>query len=78
VNGDPSGTSVTVNPLGGQNFTFITNDEGIAAENYKVNFVDGNNFIEDIINVGVENATSDFIKGYLVRSGAKCYSCETS
>jgi len=70
VNGDPSGNSITVSPIGGQNFTVVVNDQGVAAENYKVNFIDANNFIEDVINVGVENATSDYAKGYLIRSGA--------
>ena len=70
VNGDASGNSITLSPLGGQNFNVVVNEEGTALENFKVSFVSGGNFIEDIINTGTTNPVSDVIRGYLIKAGA--------
>ena len=70
INGDTSGNSITVNGLGSQNFSVVTNQDGTAAETFKVSFVGSGVFIEDVINTGETNATSEYIKGNLTKGGA--------
>ena len=70
TNGDTSGNSITVNGLGSQNFSVITNQDGTAAETFKTSFVGSGVFIEDVINTGEVNPTSEYIKGNLVKDGA--------
>ena len=70
INGDTSGNSITVNGLGSQNFSVVTNQDGTAAETFKTSFVGSGVFIEDVINTGEVNATSEYIKGNLLKDGA--------
>ena len=69
-NGDASGNSITVNGLGSHNFSFVTNQDGQASETFKASFVGSGVFIEDVINTGETNATSQYIKGNLIKDGA--------
>ena len=69
-NGDTSGNSITVNGLGSQNFSVVTNLDGAASETFKASFVGSGVFLEDVINTGEVNATSEYIKGNLVKDGA--------
>ena len=61
--GDTSGNSVSVSALGGQNFSIVVNDAGVGTETFKASLVGSGAFIEDVINTGETNATSDVIKG---------------
>jgi len=70
ADGSVRGNSVEVENLGGANTLITVNDEGVAKETFKTSFLDGNGtYIEDVINTGETNLTSDIIKGNLV-SGA--------
>ena len=66
TNGDLSGNSVTVQPLGGQNFTVVINEEGTALENFKASLVASGAFLEDVVNTGEVDAVSEVIKGNIV------------
>lgn len=68
--GDTSGNSITLVPLGSQNFTLVVNEAGTALENFKVSFVGSGAFIEDLINTGETNTTSDVIKGNILKGGS--------
>jgi len=61
--GGTSGNSVTVGALGNQNFNVIINDNGIAEETFKCSLVGSGTFIEEVINTGETNTTSEVIKG---------------
>jgi len=65
-NGDLSGNSITLSPLGGSNFTVQVNEEGNAIENFKGSFVASGAFLEDVINTGVTNLKSSIVKGNIV------------
>jgi phage tail sheath protein FI len=67
--GTTSGNSIVVNSLGGQNFTVAVNEDGTAVENFKTSFVGSGSFLEDVIGTGLTNATSDVIKGNLLKAG---------
>lgn len=67
--GTTSGNSITVTNLGGPNFSLAVNQDGVASETFKTSFITGS-FIEDTINTGVTNLTSDTIKGNLIRENA--------
>ena len=64
--GSTSGNSVTVVALGNQNNTLIVNDEGTAAETFKVSLASGT-FVENVINTGTTNVTSEIIKGSIYK-----------
>jgi phage tail sheath protein FI len=68
--GQTVGLSMEINSAGAKDFTVGINNDGVNAETFKVSIVNGTNFIEDIINVGVTNPTSDYIKGELMISGS--------
>tara|TARA_A100001391_G_scaffold202993_1_gene194126 strand:+ start:776 stop:2983 length:2208 start_codon:yes stop_codon:yes gene_type:complete len=70
TNGDASGNSVTINGLGSQNFSVVVNQDGVAEETFKANFLGSGVFLEDVINTGETNATSEIIKGNLRKDGA--------
>lgn len=70
TDGTASGNSVTVTPVGGQNFDININENGVAEETFKTSFVGSGAFIEDVINTGATNLTSDIIKGYIVKDDA--------
>jgi phage tail sheath protein FI len=65
TNGDVSGNSITINGLGSQNFSVVVNQDGIAEETFKANFLGSGVFLEEVINTGETNATSEIIKGNL-------------
>ena len=68
-NGDTSGNSITVNGLGSQNFSVVVNQEGVAEETFKGSFVGSGVFLENVINTGETNPTSEIIKGNLTKGG---------
>ena len=70
TDGNASGNSITVNDLGSQNFDVIVNENGVGDETFKCSFVGSGSFIEDVINTGETNTTSDTIKGNLVKDDA--------
>tara|TARA_R100000995_G_scaffold80285_3_gene51961 strand:+ start:7906 stop:10173 length:2268 start_codon:yes stop_codon:yes gene_type:complete len=63
------GNSITVKDLGSFNNTIQVNEEGVALENFKVSLLNSGNFVEDVINTGETNLTSDIIKGNLYSEG---------
>ena len=65
TNGDVSGNSITINGLGSQNFSVVVNQDGIAEETFKANFLGSGVFLEEVINTGETNATSEIVKGNL-------------
>jgi len=70
TDGTTSGNSITVTNLGGKNFTINVNQDGTTAESFKASFTSGNNFVEDVINTGETNTTSNIIKGNLHKAGS--------
>jgi phage tail sheath protein FI len=70
TNGDTSGNSITLNGLGSQNFSVLVNQDGTAEETFKASFVGSGAFIEDVINTGETDTTSDIIKGNLRKGDA--------
>tara|TARA_R110000796_G_scaffold252488_1_gene387094 strand:+ start:1173 stop:3389 length:2217 start_codon:yes stop_codon:yes gene_type:complete len=66
TDGTTSGNSVTVNELGSQNVSLVMNQDGTAQETFKVSLVGSGAFVEDVINTGLTNLTSDIIKGNVV------------
>lgn len=70
TNGDTSGNSITVEGLGSQNFNVVVNENGSAQETFKCSFVGSGSFIEDTINTGLTNVTSEIIKGNIVKNDA--------
>jgi len=67
TNGDASGNSITINGLGAEHFSFVVNQDGVAEETFKVNFLGSGIYIEDVINTGETNNTSEVIKGNLIK-----------
>lgn len=67
--GTYSGVAITVNSTGSESVVLGIEDEGALAENFKVSLVANKGFIEDTINTGVVDNTSDIIKGNLVIEG---------
>jgi phage tail sheath protein FI len=65
TDGTVSGNSVEIDALGNSNVVLTINDKGSAAEQFKVSLT-STVFVENIINIGLENAKSEYIKGYLV------------
>ena len=70
TDGTASGNSVTITPVGGQNFDININENGTAQETFKTSFVGSGAFVEDVINTGETNLTSDIIKGFIVKNDA--------
>jgi phage tail sheath protein FI len=69
TNGDASGNTITLNGLGSQNFSVVVNEDGTALETFKTSFVGSGAFIEDVINTGETDTTSEVIKGNLFKDG---------
>lgn len=65
--GETSGNSITVLPLGSQNFTVVVNENGTTLESFKASLVASGSFLEDVINTGADNNTSEVIKANLVK-----------
>jgi len=70
ANGDTSGNSITINGLGAENFSVVVNQDGVAEETFKANFLGSGVFLEDVINTGETNTTSEIIKGNLRKDDA--------
>jgi phage tail sheath protein FI len=70
TNGDTSGNTITINGLGSQNFSVVVNQDGVAEETFKGSFVGSGVFLEDVINTGQDNPTSELIKGNLTKGGS--------
>jgi len=64
------GNSITVSPLGFQNFVVNVNDLGITEESFKASLVASGAYIEDVINTGGTDLASEFIKGNLIQRNA--------
>ena len=69
-NGAVRGSSVTVREIFGQRNELIVNDQGVQEELFTIDAVTGDYFVEDKINTGNTNETSDYIKGYFIYEGA--------
>jgi len=69
-NGDTSGNSITLNPLGSQNFSVIVNEDGVSLETFKASLVASGAFLEDVINTGETNLVSRVIKGNIFKDDA--------
>jgi phage tail sheath protein FI len=67
--GSVSGNSTTVSALGGQNFSFFVNQDGAVDETFKTSLVASGAFIENEINTGETNTTSEIIKGAIKVGG---------
>lgn len=70
TDGSVSGNSVTTQSLGGQNFNVLINQDGAIDETFKVSLVGSGAFIEDKINTGETNTTSEFIKAAIKVAGS--------
>ena len=64
------GNSITVEAVGGRNFDLRVNNNGVAAETFKASLVASGAFIEDVINTGTVDLTSQYIKGNLLLDGS--------
>ena len=69
ADGTTSGNSITVSVLGSHNFGVNVNQDGTTEETFKCSFVGSGAYIEDVINTGATNNTSDIIKANLVKNG---------
>jgi phage tail sheath protein FI len=67
--GATTGNSFEINSVGGEKFVAQVNQNGAALETFKADLINQYTFIEEVINTGSENTTSEVIKGYIV-SGA--------
>lgn len=65
-NGATVGNSFEIKSVGGEKFVAQLNEDGAALETFKADLVNQYTFVEEIINTGSENTTSEVIKGYLV------------
>ena len=70
TDGTIQGNSITIKDLGNHQNTIQVNEDGVALENFKVSLVNSGNFVEDVINTGETNLTSNIIKGNLFSDGA--------
>lgn len=68
--GSYSGTAAVVTRLGSEHAYLGVEDEGAISESFKVGLVSGSTFIEDVINTGLVDTTSEIIQGRLIASGA--------
>lgn len=68
ADGTASGNSIEIDALGNAQFILTVNENGGKLEQFKASFT-SSNFLEDQINVGDTDLTSERIKGYFV-SGA--------
>jgi len=70
ITGQTVGFSMEVESNGSYNSLLGTNYEGAIAETFNVSLLDNPTFVEEVINLGTENTTSDFIKGEIMISGS--------
>jgi len=69
ITGQTVGLSVEVESNGSPNTILSINNEGATAESFNISLLNDTTFVEDVINIGVDNATSDYIKGEILFSG---------
>ena len=67
--GSFSGTAAVIARLGSEQAFLGVEDEGALSESFKVSLVSGTAWIEDVINTGLVDTTSDIIQGRLIASG---------
>jgi phage tail sheath protein FI len=67
--GQEIGNNIEVTPLGNSNFNVEVNEDGGVIEQFKVSFLSGTAWIEDAINTGSTDTTSEVIKAYLTSGG---------
>jgi hypothetical protein len=68
--GQALGVSVEIENGGGLKSLLTVNNDGVAAETYTVSLQNDPTFIENVINAGVDNAVSDYIKAELWKGTA--------
>lgn len=68
--GQTLGVSIEVENAGGLKSLVTVNNEGVAAESYIISLLNDTTFIENVINIGVDNAISDYIKAELWKNAA--------
>lgn len=68
--GQTIGLSVEIDSAGAANSIVGINNDGVNSETFKVSLLAGTNFIENVINIGTTNTTSDYVKAELMVSGA--------
>lgn len=65
-NGEVSGNSIEIDPTAEDTVILTVNEEGSAAESFKISTVSGLSFVEQVINVNnTQNLKSDIIQGSL-------------
>ena len=67
--GQTSGVSIEIQNDANADSRLVVNSDGIATETYSISLLKGPKFVEEVINLGVDNAQSDYIKGELFVSG---------
>lgn len=68
--GQTLGVNVEVDAGGGERSVITINDDGVADETFKVSLLDDTTFVEDVISISIDNATSDFVMGELYGPGS--------
>ena len=63
--GQTLGVSIETDTAGGSKTFLTVNSEGVVAETYKVSLLNDTTFVENVINIGSDNAISDYIQGEL-------------
>ena len=67
--GQSLGITMEAEARGAGNTVITLNDYGVQRETFKVNLYNSGTFVEEVINTGSENATSELVKGNLFVSG---------
>ncbi len=70
ITGQTVGFSVEIESNGQANSIIGINNEGATAETFNASLLDNTTFVEDVINVGIDNAKSEYIKGEVIFSGS--------
>lgn len=65
IGGDVSGNSITIRSLGGPNSILDINEDGAVKESFKISLLNSGIFVEDVINTGEIDVTTEDIKGNL-------------
>lgn len=67
--GQSLGITMEAEARGAGNTVVTLNDYGVQRETFKLNLYNSGTFVEEVINTGEENATSELVKGNLFVSG---------
>lgn len=67
--GQTSGINIEVVNNAGAHSQLIVNEEGVYTEAFRVSLLDGPSFVEQVINTGIVNRKSQFIKGEIQVAG---------